>query len=132
MASRSLASPENRMTDAGSEIEMSSSPRGKAISRPRFQIQMRFVAIWLALAGLLLVGRIFFPQSAELSTILSILPFAACLSCATMGQTLVLMSRGIDLSPPAIIALTSTVLLGVSGGRDEWMWIAIAAALVAA
>ena len=49
-----------------------------------------------------------------------------------MGQTLVLMARGIDLSAPAIIALSSTVLLGVSGGHDDRMAIAIGVALLAA
>jgi ribose transport system permease protein len=95
-------------------------------------VPMRFLAIWIALIALLLLGRVFLPNSVEWSTILSILPFAAFLACATMGQSLVIMGRGIDLSPPAIISLSSTVLLGVSGGRDDMMWPAIAAALVAA
>ena len=38
---------------------------------------------------------------------------------ASMGQSLVLMTRGIDLSIPAIITLSSTLLLGVSGGSDS-------------
>jgi ribose transport system permease protein len=42
------------------------------------------------------------------------------------------MARGIDLSPPAIISLSSTVLLGVSGGHDDRMALAIGAALLAA
>ncbi len=93
---------------------------------------MRFLAIWIALAALLALGRIFLPQSVEASSLLSILPFAAFLTCATMGQTLVLMSRGIDLSPPAIISLASTTLLGVSGGHDDRMWLGIGVALIAA
>ena len=50
------------------------------------------------------------------TTILAIIPFAAFLAVAAMGEALVLMSRGIDLSVPAIITLASTVVLGVSGG----------------
>lgn len=96
------------------------------------QIPMRFLAIWIALAALLALGRIFLPQSVEASSLLSILPFAAFLTCATMGQTLVLMSRGIDLSPPAIISLASTTLLGVSGGHYDRMWLGIGVALIAA
>jgi ribose transport system permease protein len=105
----------------------SSSPR-----RQRAKPQTRFIAIWVALATLLVVGRVWLPQSVEASTLLSILPFAAFLACAAMGQAIVLMGRGIDLSPPAIIALSSTVLLGVSGGSDDRLWLAIALAVLAA
>lgn len=117
--------------------DLAANPAGET-SRPsagapgRAQPQMRFLAIWIALAAMFVLGGAFLPQSIELSTLLSILPFAAFLACATMGQTLVLMGRGIDLSPPAIISLTSTVLLGVSGGHDDRLLPAIAAALLAA
>jgi ribose transport system permease protein len=47
-----------------------------------------------------------------------------------MGEAIVLMSRGIDLSIPAIVTLSSTVILGFSGGQDADMMMAIVAALV--
>ncbi len=59
-------------------------------------------------------------------SILAIMPLAAFLAITAMGEALVLMSRGIDLSIPAIITLSSTVLLGVSGGHDEDLVIAVA------
>src|SRR5258708_18204414 len=120
------------MTDAGAKRTTLSSARRAAPKSTGLNIQMRFAAIWIALAALLIIGRFLLPQSVELATLLSILPFAAFLTCATMGQTIVIMSRGIDLSPPSIIALASTILLGVSGGHDDRMWLAIAAALLAA
>jgi len=134
MSSRYLATQSFKgdMTNAGLKSDTKSMSAAAPASGRRAQIHMRFVAIWIALAALMLLDRIFMPQSVQLSALLSILPFAALLGCATMGQTLVLMGRGIDLSPPAIIALTSTVLLGVSGGHDERMWLAIGAALIAA
>ena len=95
-------------------------------------LQTRFAAIWVALLVLLIVGRIGLPRSVEPSTILAILPFAAFLTMAAMGQALVMMGRGIDLSVPAIISLTSTVLLGVSGGSNDRMWLAMGVALLAA
>jgi ribose transport system permease protein len=121
------------MTDVAAKTRAAPmSADAKAASARGARIQMRFAAIWIALVALFLLCRIFLPRSVEVSTLLSILPFAAFLTCATMGQTLVLMSRGIDLSPPAIISLSSTVLLGVSGGHDERMGLAIGAALAAA
>ena len=49
-----------------------------------------------------------------------------------MGQSLVLMTRGIDLSIPAIVTLSSTLLLGVSGGSDSGLVGAIVVRLLAA
>jgi ribose transport system permease protein len=49
-----------------------------------------------------------------------------------MGQSLVLMTRGIDLSIPAIVTLSSTLLLGLSGGSDSGLVPAIVVALLAA
>ncbi|RBP07294.1 monosaccharide ABC transporter membrane protein (CUT2 family) [Roseiarcus fermentans] len=119
------------MTNVGAELQANpQSPAAKP--HDRAQIPMRFVAIWIGLGALMLLSRIFVPPSVEFSTLMSVLPFAAFLTCVTMGQTLVLMGRGIDLSPPAIISLTSTTLLGVSGGHDDRMWLAIGVALLAA
>jgi ribose transport system permease protein len=69
------------------------------------------------------------PRAVSLMTLRLILPFVAFLAIAAMGQAIVLMARGIDLSVPGIVALSSAVILGVSNGSDDRMWIAIAAAL---
>lgn len=95
-------------------------------------VQMRFVAIWIALAAIMLLGAIFLPRSIQLSSLQSVLPFASFLAIAAMGQALVIMARGIDLSVPAIVTLTSTVLLGVSGGTQGNVLLAIAVAIFAA
>lgn len=92
-------------------------------------VQMRFTAIWVALVLLIILGLIFQKRSVDLNAIQSILPFAAFLAMASMGQAMVLMARGIDLSVPSIIMLSSTILLGVSGGQDASLGYAIIAAL---
>jgi ribose transport system permease protein len=92
-------------------------------------VQMRFAAIWLALIALIAIGAIIVPRSIIPGTMLAVVPLAAFLCITAMGEAIVLMSRGIDLSIPAIIALASTVLLGVSAGRDENLLVAIVAAL---
>ncbi len=81
-------------------------------------IPMQFAAIWIALGLLFLAGAAFLPRSVSATSIASILPFAAFLAIAAMGQALVVMARGIDLSVPAIVTLSSTVLLGTSGGAQ--------------
>jgi ribose transport system permease protein len=82
-------------------------------------VQMRFAAIWIAMLGLIIFCAIVAPKSLLPSTVLAIIPLAAFLSMASVGEALVLMARGIDLSIPAVITMSSTILLGVSGGRDE-------------
>lgn len=95
-------------------------------------VEMRFAAVWIALAVLLLIGAVFLPRSISANSILNILPFAAFLAIAAMGQSLVIMVRGIDLSVPAIVTLSSTVLLGMSGGDDASLGLGIVCALIAA
>src|ERR1700677_3510553 len=91
--------------------------------------QMRFAAIWIAIVGLICFCAIVAPRSLLPSTFLAIIPLAAFLAIAATGETLVLMARGIDLSIPAVITLSSTIILGFSGGRDEAMLAAVVGAL---
>lgn len=94
--------------------------------------QMRFAAIWIALAALILISAVLVPRSLIPSSLLAVIPLAAFLAIAAMGQGLVLMMRGIDLSVPAIVTLSSTLLLGVSGGADSGLLPAVILALACA
>ena len=78
------------------------------------------------------VGGIVVPRSLLPQNMLAVMPLAAFLAIAAMGQSLVLMTRGIDLSIPAVVTLSSTLLLGVSGGSDSGLVGAIVVALLAA
>lgn len=93
---------------------------------------MRFGAIWVAFAILMAICAIFLPRSVQFGTLMSIVPFAAFLAFAAMGQGVVLMARGIDLSVPSIVAISCSVLLGVSGGSNDRLVLAIGAALLVA
>ena len=91
--------------------------------------QPRFLAIWLALILLMVISAIFVPRSLMATSILAIIPLAAFLCLASMGEALVLMARGIDLSIPAVITLSSSLILGVSGGDDAALGQAVVVAL---
>jgi ribose transport system permease protein len=95
-------------------------------------VQTRFVAIWLAILVLIGFCAVVVPRSLLPSTFLATVPLAAFLAIAAVGETLVLMSRGIDLSTPAIITLSSTLILGISRGHDGDVWLAVLAALSSA
>ena len=96
----------------------------------RFRVRTRFVAIWLAMLGLIVFCAIVAPRSLLPSTFLAIIPLAAFLAIAAIGETLVLIARGIDLSIPAVITLSSTIVLGFSGGHDEAILYAVCGALL--
>lgn len=112
--------------------------RGQVFSRvlapflERWRFEARFLAIWAALALLIIFGAIAAPASLERTSIQAILPFAAFLAIATMGQTMVIMTGGIDLSTPSIITMVGVVLLSVSGGQNAGMAEAILIALAMA
>jgi ribose transport system permease protein len=92
--------------------------------------QMRFVAIWIAMLGLIVFSAIVAPRSLLPSTFLAIIPLAAFLALAAIGEALVIISRGIDLSIPAIITLSSTIILGFSRGHDTALAMAVVGALL--
>lgn len=94
------------------------------------RLQMRFMAIWIAMMGLILFSAVVAPRSLIPSTFLAIIPLAAFLAIAAIGETLVLMARGIDLSIPAVITLSSTLILGISGGQDQATLSAVLGALL--
>src|ERR1700752_1109118 len=102
--------------------------RSRAAAHP-FRLRTRFSAIWIPMLGLIVFCAIVAPRSLLPSTFLAIIPLAAFLAITAIGETLVLMARGIDLSIPAVITLSSTIILGFSGGRDDAMLAAIVAAL---
>jgi ribose transport system permease protein len=94
------------------------------------RFQMRFLAIWVGMAALIAVCAIIVPRSLLPSTFLAIIPLAAFLAIAAIGEALVLMARGIDLSIPAIVTLSSTIILGLSRGSEDALPLAIVGALV--
>jgi ribose transport system permease protein len=110
-------------------------PKASTVAPPSVPIkrgstfQMRFVAIWIAMLGLIVFSAIVAPRSLLPSTVLAVIPFAAFLAITAIGEALVIISRGIDLSIPAIITLSSTIILGFSRGHDVAVVMALAAAL---
>jgi ribose transport system permease protein len=90
---------------------------------------MRFMAIWIAMLALILFGAIVVPRSLLPSTFLAVIPLAAFLTLAAAGEAIVIMMRGIDLSIPSVVTLSSTVILGFSAGHDEKLVGAVIVAL---
>jgi ribose transport system permease protein len=79
----------------------------------------RFVTIWIAAAVLLVVCRVFAPSTLSSASWASLLPLGSVVAIVALGQMLVIMMGGIDLSMGATISLTANVLVGVSKGADD-------------
>jgi ribose transport system permease protein len=78
----------------------------------------RYSAIWIAAALLFAVSPLLASNSLTGSALLSMLPFAAMLAIAAVGQTLVIQQRGLDLTVPGMILLTSVIITLHSGGAN--------------
>lgn len=65
--------------------------------------------VWYTTIGIFLLSWIIAPGSVSGSAINAMLPFAAILAIAAIGQTLVIMLRGIDLSVPGMITVAALV-----------------------
>jgi ribose transport system permease protein len=106
---------------------------GDDMSLPHGLRPGQFSAIWFATGILFLLSWVTTPQSVSHGSILGMLPFAAVLAIAAVGQTLVIQQGGIDLSVPGTISITVIVLTRIpngDSGKLAWaMLIAYAIAL---
>lgn len=132
MAGRLRAGPVEPMTLGRIEAGNDEGLRGVLRMAGAVRLEGRFLAIWAALALLIVFSAVFAPASLQRTSIEAILPFVAFLGIAAMGQTLVIMTGGIDLSTPSIVTLVGVILLSVSGGTDANMTEALLIALAMA
>ncbi|MEO3856495.1 ABC transporter permease [Acrocarpospora sp. B8E8] len=66
-------------------------------------------SIWAAAAGVFVLSALVAPRSLSSSSVLSLLSFSAVLIVVSVGQTLVVQQRGIDLSVPGAVTLCAMV-----------------------
>lgn len=89
-----------------------------------------FFPIWVATALLFALSPIVSPGSLSESGLLGMVPFAAILAVASLGQTLVIQQRGLDLSLPGMISLTTVVITKYPAGDDQRLLAALGLVLV--
>jgi ribose transport system permease protein len=85
----------------------------------------RFLPIWLAMGALVVVGAVFEPNTLDNASWSYVLPYATILAIAALGQMLVVMHAGIDLSTAGVISLCGNVLIGVSVGSGHGLAVGI-------
>lgn len=90
---------------------------------PRFVasvlVAARFLPVWLATAVLAIAAAIVAPDALQHTSWAYVLPYMTILAVAALGQMLVIMQAGIDLSTPGVISLGGNLIVGVSMGSNH-------------
>lgn len=89
-----------------------------------------FSGIWVATAVLFGVSWLIEPGTLSSRAILSMLPFAAILSIAAAGQTLVVQQRGIDLSVAGAISLAAVIVTRLPSTGSSGLLVAVLVTLI--
>jgi ribose/xylose/arabinose/galactoside ABC-type transport system permease subunit len=93
------------------------SQRGRRVAGSLFGRALfgaRFMTIWIATLLLLVVCWAIAPDTLSSTSWSRVLPTASVLALVAIGQMLVIMVGGIDLSIGATISLLANVLVGVA------------------
>jgi ribose transport system permease protein len=95
-------------------------------------VASRFLPVYAAISLLVVLASIWAPATLSGPALSSIAPFGTFLAIAALGQMLVIMTGGIDLSVPGTFTLAAVVTVGVGQGEDDRIWTAIGIAVVLA
>lgn len=94
-----------------------------------FVVASRYMPVYLALLLLVVVAAIWVPETLSGVALSAIAPFGALLAVAALGQMLVVMTGGIDLSTPGTLTLSAMIVAGVGERADERLGVAILTAI---
>ena len=92
-------------------------------------ISSRYLSVWIALGLLVITALWIAPETLTRTSFTSVLPLTSFLALAALGQMLVVMTGGIDLSIPGVMTLAAIMAVGIAGGADERLPVAVASAL---
>jgi ribose/xylose/arabinose/galactoside ABC-type transport system permease subunit len=94
-----------------------------------FVVASRYLPVYLALLLLVVIAAIWVPETLSGPALSAIAPFGALLGIAALGQMLVIMTGGIDLSVPGTVTLAALLVVGVGDQSNDRLWIAILTAI---
>ncbi len=116
--------------NAGSRVDPLAASQGSKRYAPlvaRTIVAARFLPIWLATALLAIVAAIIAPDALQHTSWAYVLPYMTILAVAALGQMLVIMQAGIDLSTPGVISFGGNLIVGVSVGSNHRLALGILA-----
>ena len=94
-----------------------------------FVVASRYMPVYLALILLVAVASIWAPATLSSSGLTAVALFGSFLAITSLGQMLVIMTGGIDLSVPGTFTLGAIVMVGVGQQSDDRIWIALLTAV---
>jgi ribose transport system permease protein len=109
-----------------------SAARVRSPALTSFVVASRYMPVYIALLLLVVVAAIWAPATLSGVALRAIAPYGAVLGIAALGQMLVVMTGGIDLSVPGTMSLAAVIMVGVGDGSNENIWIAVATAVAVA
>jgi len=109
-------------------VRGSAGSSGRALAAKAILVA-RFLPVWLATAALMVVAAITAPSALGNTSWSYVLPLTSVLAIAALGQMLVVMHGGIDLSTPGVVSVGGNLVAGVGAGSDHKLPVAILAAL---
>lgn len=89
----------------------------------------RYLPVYVALVLLVVVAAVWAPATLSPAGLSAIAPFGTFLAIAALGQMLVIMTGGIDLSVPGTFTLGALIMVGVGRMSDDRIWIAYLTAI---
>jgi ribose/xylose/arabinose/galactoside ABC-type transport system permease subunit len=86
--------------------------------------------VYVALVGVVLISAVLSPAFFKFSNVLNVLRAAAVLGIVSIGQTMVILGGGIDLSVGGVMGTVAIFISEFTGGRNDNVAIAIPACLL--
>lgn len=94
-----------------------------------FVVASRYMPVYLATVLLVVVAAVWAPATLSSAALGAIAPFGTFLAIAALGQMLVIMTGGIDLSVPGTFTLAGVIVVGVGQVSDDRIAVAVLTAL---
>ncbi len=94
-----------------------------------FVVGSRYMPVYLAIVVLLVVASVWAPATLASAGLDAIAPLGTFLAITALGQMLVIMTGGIDLSIPGVFLLGGLLAVGVGHQSNDRIWIALLTAV---
>jgi ribose transport system permease protein len=92
---------------------------GVVVNGRRIRESASLLTIWGVLAGMIVVSGILSPTFRSTGNIFNVLRQSVFLGTVSIGQTIVIIAGGIDLSVGSIVKLVTLIAAGWMGGKEQ-------------
>jgi ribose transport system permease protein len=95
----------------------------------QFVVASRYMPVFIAILVLYIVALTWVPAALSEPALRAVAPYGALLGIAALGQMLVIMTGGIDLSTPGTITMAAVVMVGLGNQPGQSLALTILVAL---